>query len=386
MPLYLKVVGTEWKSSTHDKRELRVAMELGYETLVVATSKCGKTVFEDRDEEFKVIRIPTRRFGTGRFAIILGRIWAIILFIRVINGLNAQIISGHNYEGWLFGYLGRKKNYTKLIYDSHEFELFQNGSTAFRRIIIRQIETFIFKHTDLCYTVTDSIAEELRRIYKLKKKPLVVRNIPEKYEVNTSNVERIRENYFQSLDINQDGIILMYHGGFTSGRGIEQAIEAVSKSNNTGLVLLGFFLDSSYEDYLYRLIEDSGCKNRICIKPAVHLSELYEYVAAADLGIVLSRNTCLNHYYSLPNKLFENIQSLTPVVASDFPEISRIVNGYGVGETIDPDDIQGLIKMARKLQDDSRYNNWLKYNLLEARELLNWQNEKDILKKAIAEL
>ena len=39
--------------------------------------------------------------------------------------------------------------------------------------------------------------------------------------------------------------------------------------------------------------------------PMVDIDELQKYTSSADVGIHMILNTCLNHYYCLPNKLFE---------------------------------------------------------------------------------
>jgi hypothetical protein len=46
----------------------------------------------------------------------------------------------------------------------------------------------------------------------------------------------------------------------------------------------------------------------------------------ADVGIYLIENSCLNHYYSRPNKIFQYLFSSLPLVVSDFAEIGKIVD------------------------------------------------------------
>lgn len=380
-PLFVKVVATEWKSATHDKRELKVAKELGYDTLVIANTKSEKKIFEEYVDEFRVVRIPTRHFGEGRLRKILGRFWAIVHMIKKIKQLDVSVISGHNYSGWVLGFIAKRKDKNvKYIYDSHEFELYQDGSGRIRRFFIYLMESYIFKHTTMTYTVTESIADDLKKIYSLEEKPIVVRNIPEKMEYNREHIDKNRKEFLDNLEIDSDGTILMYHGGITSSRGIEQAIEALTKTKNTGLVIMGFALNQTYLDGLKNRINEINCEKRVYFKDAVNFPELYEYVAAADIGIVLSRNTCINHFYSLPNKLFENIQALTPVIASDFPEITKIVNRFDIGITIEPDDIEQLAKSISEIKEKlGEYEN----NIVFARDSLCWQNEKNILSDAI---
>lgn len=39
MNLYLKIILGDWENASRDKRELRVAMELGYDIVVIASTK-----------------------------------------------------------------------------------------------------------------------------------------------------------------------------------------------------------------------------------------------------------------------------------------------------------------------------------------------------------
>lgn len=383
--VYVKVVASEWKNASHDKRELKIAEELGYQTVVVANTKDANDIYNDEVEGFKVVRISTRKFGQGLCARFIGRIRAIIKMAIVIKGINSKVISGHDYSGWLIGYLG-KKRHTKLIYDSHELELYQAGWTPFRYKVIKILEEFILKRSAITYTVTACGANIIKEIYRLEKTPIVARNIPEYVELDVNNVNACRKEFMSHLAIKHDDLIIVYHGGFSKGRGIEQAIDAVAKIPNIGLVMIGYALDNIYFKSIVDKIDEYGCRNRVYIKSSLPLKQLFENVAAADIGIVLSRNTCLNHYFSLPNKLFETIQAGTPVIASDFPEIYRIIREYDVGVVVDPDDIVQVTNVLILLSQDKMRYKRLKENVKKAKQHLCWQNEKVALVEALERL
>ncbi len=61
------------------------------------------------------------------------------------------------------------------------------------------------------------------------------------------------------------------------------------------------------------------------------------------------QNVCLSYYYCSPNKLFEALAAGLPVVASDFPEMRRVVGNSEVAVLCQPDDpraIRGAIREA----------------------------------------
>jgi glycosyltransferase involved in cell wall biosynthesis len=65
------------------------------------------------------------------------------------------------------------------------------------------------------------------------------------------------------------------------------------------------------------------------------MDELPEYIEGADVGVVLTDDSCLNHRLSLPNKLFQYVQAGLPVVVSDLPEMGPLVRRAGIGRAVD---------------------------------------------------
>jgi glycosyltransferase involved in cell wall biosynthesis len=76
------------------------------------------------------------------------------------------------------------------------------------------------------------------------------------------------------------------------------------------------------------------------------------WVAGADVAVMAIQPSTLNHVLSTPNKLFEAIAAGTPVVASDFPEIRKIVAADGrgsLGELCDPADPRSVAAAIRAI-------------------------------------
>lgn len=114
--------------------------------------------------------------------------------------------------------------------------------------------------------------------------------------------------------------------------------------------------------------------------PAVEYTELWKYVGAVDVGMVTIPNACQSYFYALPNKLFENVQGLTPVIGSDFPEIKKIVEAYKVGMVCNPDDLSQINECIEIMRNDKQKYEEYKRNLEKAKQELCWEREKDKLK------
>lgn len=178
-----------------------------------------------------------------------------------------------------------------------------------------------------------------------------------------------------------NSFLLMYHGGILRQRGIEVLIRVVAINPHVCAVILGNG-DASYMSTLQSLAQKLGVEKRILFHPAVPISELWKYVGAVDVSVMMIRASAKSYYYALPNKFFESIQALTPIIASDFPEMKKIIEKYEIGLTCDPDDVNAINACVERMRTDKMFYNQCKENLKKAKEDLCWEKEKFILMEA----
>jgi glycosyltransferase involved in cell wall biosynthesis len=231
----------------------------------------------------------------------------------------------------------------------------------------------------------DSAAEEVQRIYKLKEKPVVVRNIPNYWNVDENECRSKRIEFCRKLNVSESTFIAIYHGLISNGRGVENIIKSIAKTTNTVAIILGFG-DESYIDELKELCRQQNVDKRVLFLEAVPINELYKYLGAADVGMITIPAVTKSYYYMLPNKFFENIQSLIPVICSAFPEVTRIVNQYDIGILVDPENIEEIAEAIMRLQNDHELYKKFKNNLKQAKEDLCWENECIVLKNAYSKI
>jgi glycosyltransferase involved in cell wall biosynthesis len=106
---------------------------------------------------------------------------------------------------------------------------------------------------------------------------------------------------------------------------------------------------------------------------------LHHYTRLADGGLTLDKDTNINYRYSLPNKLFDYIHAGIPVLASDLPEISRIVNHYNIGLVTSDHDPEILSEAMRTLLFDQQLREQWSENLPQAAADLCWEKEREVL-------
>jgi glycosyltransferase involved in cell wall biosynthesis len=91
---------------------------------------------------------------------------------------------------------------------------------------------------------------------------------------------------------------------------------------------------------------------------------MYETLRAGCIGLLVFQPDYYNAYIGLPNKLFDYMLCGLPVVASDFPEIRKVVGEAGCGVLVDPTDPDAIAEAiiyllehpdeARKMGENGR--------------------------------
>lgn len=380
--LVLKITSSTWENASRDMRELATARECGAEVLVMA--KGEKTGVVEQTGGFPVYRMNTKPLGQ-RIPSILNRCMAMITWARKARGFRPDIISGHDLIplliGWLSTLFMSKRHKPELIYDSHEFTIYDGKKSKLNQFLVRKLEHFLIKKCCLVIEVNDSIAKQVQKIHQLKKTPLVIRNIPSLWKLDENEILKIRKKMTQKLHAAEDVFLVLYHGGITKGRGIEILLQAVARNSGICAVILGNGTDA-YVTELKQKADALGVMQRVLFHPAVPIEELYKYAGAADVGFVCIEAACKSLYYSLPNKFFENIQALTPIICSNFPEMSALNEKYRVGITVDPVDASRIDNAILKLKEDRLFYQQCKENCALAKEELCWEKERQKLAEA----
>jgi glycosyltransferase involved in cell wall biosynthesis len=266
-----------------------------------------------------------------------------------------------------------RRSGAKLVYDSHELYVERNRKNTASRVgkfLLSQLESFLIRRTDAVITVNESIADELSRRYRIRT-PTVVMNTPSRtfHPVNR-NVTSLRE----SLGIKSDYRLLLYAGLITFNRGLENLIQSLVYLPDCHLVFMGYGNDE-YKKHLLELTRRIGVESRVSFFGPVPPDEVTIYAASADLGVAPIENACLSYYYCSPNKVFEYIQAGLAVVASDFPELRRVIHQHDIGYTFNPDDPRDISRAVNYIFENPEHWQRMKQNTLTASQYYNWENE-----------
>ncbi|MDM8179065.1 glycosyltransferase [Marinobacter salarius] len=255
----------------------------------------------------------------------------------------------------------------KVVYDCHEYETEMDSIGRFEKILRKILERGLIKYADSVITVSSSIADEYRRLYSVAR-PALVLNCPVFYEIENRDVFR------KSFGIRPDQKIFLYQGGLKSGRGIEILVDSFSNLANDKnvLIVMGY-------GPLQGLVEKAAQENDLVFfHSAVNPDVLLDYTCSADYGILFYEDTCLNHRYCSPNKMFEYLMAGLPVLTSDLFEMKRLVETEGVGIVARENTSNGFGQaVVDSLQQDYAA---IQRNVFRARKKYCWEEQEKILK------
>lgn len=224
--------------------------------------------------------------------------------------------------GWLLKWLLG----CSLIYDAHELESARNGQSRAVSIATTAIEWFCWKKIDLLVSVSPAILDWYRT-NRGPKRGVLVMNAPmfDACSRGPAPVEGRRRYFHDRYSIPVDAKIFVYVGILAGGRGIETILDVFAAPLvGSHLVFIGYRDTIGVHEFASR-------HANIHMHPPVPHDEVVALVGEADVGICLIEDVSLSDRLCLPNKLFEYAFAGIPVLASDLPEIRRVVEQFRLG-------------------------------------------------------
>lgn len=287
----------------------------------------------------------------------------------------ADVYHAHDLNTLPIAYWAKKKTKASLVYDSHEFYVERNRPNKASRIgkfLLKQLEGFFVRSSDHVITVSDSIGVELQKRYSVKKLSIIL-NVP-MLNGTSDSVRNSECSLHHELDIPETDRIVLYVGNIAFNRGLENLIQSIVYLNNCVLVMMGKATEV-YAEKLKKVAIDSGVGEKVHFFGPIPQKQVIAYASSADIGAAPILNTCLSYYYCLPNKLFECMNAGLPTIGSNFPELKKVIEGYEIGKTFDPEDPKDIAASINYiLSDKLRYDTMCK-NSLQAAKVFNWSNE-----------
>lgn len=266
-----------------------------------------------------------------------------------------------------------------LVYDSHELWLESSryliATHPINRLRLKRIEQKYVPLADAVIAVTPLRGQKMRQMYPSMKNLEIVENAPKKL-TELPPTGRLRA----MVNADPDTIIALYQGVICPERGLEELLTAAKLTRNPAVIFVIIGMDT-WNGTLQKMALDMGLENKVLFLHPVPSEKLPEITVDADMGFILFRNTCLNHYYSLPNKLYEYMMAGVPIISSNFPELQRVLTTVESGITVNPDSPEAISSAVEKLAGDPAMRKRMKDNgRAAALSRYNWKPQSEILR------
>ena len=259
-------------------------------------------------------------------------------------------------------YLAARLKNKAVVYDSHEY--FTEVPELMGRNLVKgiweRLEASMLPRIRFSSTVSASIASAYQQKYGITME--VIRNLPVSKALPVKDTKG---------DHNLPHTIL-YQGSLNKGRGLELAISAMKFMTGTTLKIIG---SGDIENDLKQLAINLGLREVVHFTGRMITEDLQYHTAGADLGISLEEDMGLSYRYALPNKVFDYIQAQIPVLVSDLPEMSKLVEKYGVGKVCKTREPEALAGIFTEMLTNREKRLYWKMNLVTASGQLCWEKE-----------
>ena len=267
---------------------------------------------------------------------------------------------------------------TPLAYDSHELYTEIHTLSPEVSAKLKKMESDLIRIPEAVFTVNEFIAGELATAYDIAE-PKVLYNCTNLPQDWSPPYDRLR----QELRLGREKKIVLFHGWFSSGRNLENLLEAFTLlPSEYVLVFLGF---GEYGAALLKRVNASRLAERVLFHDAVLQTEVLYYVASSDLGVIPYAPIDRNSYFCSPNKLFDFLLCQVPVLGYDSPFLAKTLAGQGVGVNRKLDTPHAFSEGILEALEPEKYAS-MKARLVEIGPLYDWMIEGEKFATAIDEV
>ena len=258
----------------------------------------------------------------------------------------ADVYHGMAYMGVSVALALGERHRARVVYDSRDIYMVAANLARLRgpiKAVLTRLERGWARAADRVLTVNQPYATELAKRFGVPM-PVIVMNCSYRFAPPEPTPRRFHER----LELDPETRVVLYQGGFSVGRGVEQLMEAVRLVPGCALVIMGYGALEAEFKAAAALPENQG---KVHVLPAVPPTELLEWVASADAIGVLFQHDTLNNYLSTPNKFLEGMAAGVPTVCSDHPGMGPIARETGCGIPVDPANVDAVAAAIRSIVD-----------------------------------
>lgn len=368
MQKVLHLLITDYKVDSRVRNETESLLETGYQ-IDVFCLKSNDTIRKELRRGINIIRYG---FSNNKITKILT---AYIQFIYYSLKGDYRLVHAHDFTALPAGFIISVIKRIPLIYDTHELwsesEHESYPSCVFK--IAYWIEKYFARKANYVITVSDSIKDYLR-VYFNNPNLETVRNIPSYTHQDSADLNDKKSGVEGTVPT------FIFAGSIDRKRGLNTILQSLGLIGDLEYKFL-FLVDELTGNEIVRQAGRYELKDRVIIEKVVPQDKLIEHLSHADIGVHAIENSCLNHEYCLPNKIFEYINAGLAILCTDVKEMSQLVHTYDIGMTFRSSDVLDLAEKMRSLLNDKKNIKKYKSNAQKLSKAHSWEEEYKKLKK-----
>lgn len=315
--------------------ETRLLRRLGRDVSVFSWIKDPSSPLPE-DEVRSGLSIRRRKVGPPRG--VLGRVLGFrritMSFGSEIASLRPDVILCHDLEMLWASVLAAKSLRIPLLYHAHEdWPAMVSERSRLEGFLLGLLERRLIRFVDHVYAAGDDRAERFRRWGKRVTVIYGAKPLSELPIIGDAERSAIRA----AAGFGPEEFVLGIAGSLGRDEAVPTVLEAIrSLPAHVKLYVVGGGETKIAE--AKASVERRSLASRVVFTGRLPTQEYLRQTAAIDLGLALYFPTTRNQTTVVPLKLFDYMGLGIPILASNFPEMRRIVETCGCGATTNPED------------------------------------------------
>lgn len=359
MPSKHKLYFTVTNDLNYDQRMIRICTtlaEAGFEVTLVGVKR--KTSLPLIDRPFRQKRLPIL---AERGPVFYGGYWVFLFFYLLWRRMD--VVCAIDLDTILPVLFLSKIKRCKRVYDAHEIftEMKEVVTRPKQARLWQAIENYCVPRFPKGYTVGGFCSKYLEEKQGVH------------YPVIT-NATILRP--LEDLPDRSKNPFILYQGAVNKGRCFEELIPAMQWID-WPLVICG---GGNFLEEARALVSEYKLENKVTFKGFIPPDELWKITREASIGLILLDDISKNNVFSLANRVFDYMHNAVPQVSMNFPEYKAINDQFEVALLLDaPLTPESIAEGINTLINDPGRRAKLTANSLEARKVINWQENEKLL-------
>ncbi|MBU7032709.1 MAG: glycosyltransferase family 4 protein [Theionarchaea archaeon] len=365
----IAVIATRYPDDVRVYKEVRI-LKKTHDVHIFLTDTRKTSPLKEIHEGVTLYRFPYRK--SYSFLKYCASLYRYLKITKSALQVSPSVCHVHNFPLLPAGIITKMCTRCKLVYDAHE----DYASMRYRRnrikiFIMRKIEIALTRlFADCIITVNESLA---RYFYHSRVETVIVMNVP--------LLDIGKKSGSVDLPLLQGDYVIGLIGNIIWSKGFETLIplceELKKAGNNPTFLIVG---GGPFRDQFQQIIKEHTMESNFVLTGHVPHEKIPLYLEKIDIGLALQRPTHYNNIIATPTKLFEYMAHGIPVIASDLPEIRKIIQQTGCGILVNPERVKEITEAIFYLLNNPKIASKMgKKGKKAFKTQYNWEIENQVL-------